>query len=182
MQVKRSCRHTTHRQTDGDTWSTRQLKTKMMFLLLLYWNHFNSSWPVAEGCTLTHLCPLHLKTNTKFLQFYLPQPGAARVQTAKLSWLHLFSSPDLSLLSPTFPTASSLLASMSPSLLNSLQKPAKLHCHVTLTSQLKWHNGYNLTTLKFQHYDNSLNYSSNTTTNYFYYNPWNIQKHPMSFN
>ena len=143
----------TDRLTD-DTWSTRQLKTKMMFLLLLYWNHFNSSWPVAEGFTLTHLCPLHLKTNTKFLQFYLPQTGAARVQTAKLSWLYLFFSSDLSLLSPTFlqrppslPVCLSLSSQLPLSLLNSFQKPAKLHCHVTLTSQLKWHNGYNLTTL-----------------------------------
>ena len=38
-----------------DSWSTRMLKTKMLFLLILYWCHFNISWPVAEGCTLTHL-------------------------------------------------------------------------------------------------------------------------------
>ena len=160
-----------------NTWSTRQLKTKMVFLLLLYWNYFNSSWPMAEGCTLSHLCPLHLKTNTKFLQFCLPQPRAERAQTAKLSWLHLFSSPDLSLLSPTFLQRPPSLPVCLP-----LFEPVKLHCHVTLTFQLKWHNGYNLTTLSFQHYVNSLKHSSNTTTHYLYYNPWNIQKHPMSFN
>ena len=160
----------TDRLTD-DTWSTRQLKTKMMFLLPLYWNHFNSSWPVAEGCTLAHLCPLHLKTNTKFLQFYLPQPGAERVQTAKLSWLHLFSSPDFSLLSPTSLQCPPSLPVCLPLFSTPFKKPAKLHCHVTLTSQLKWHNGYNLTTLECQHYDNSLNYSSNTNTNCFYCNP-----------
>ena len=27
-------------------------KTKMVFLFLLYWRHFNSSWPVSKGCTL----------------------------------------------------------------------------------------------------------------------------------
>ena len=163
----------TDRLTD-DTWSTR----KIMFLLLLYWNHFNSSWLVAEGCTLTHLCPLHLKTNTKFLQFYLPQPGDARVQTAKLSWLHLFSSPDLILYLPlsysVLPPCQYVSLSLfsTPSLSSQLlSKAAKLHCHVTLTSQLKWHNGYNSTILKFQHYDNSLNYSSNTNTNCFCYNP-----------
>ena len=154
------CADTQHtdRLTD-DTWSTRQLKTKTMFLLLLYWNHFNSSWPVAEGCTLTHLCPLHLKTNTKWLPFYLPQPGAARIQTAKLSRLHLFSNQTSVFYRPLSYSVLSLCQSISLLFWNFLQEPSKLPCHMTLTFQLKWHNGYSLTSLKFQHnnYDNNLN-------------------------
>ena len=77
---------------------------------------------------------------------HLSESGAAKAQTAKLSGLHLCSSPDLSLLSSShFPATSFLLASPSLSLLDSLQETAKLHCLVTLTSWLEWHTGYNLT-------------------------------------
>ena len=49
------------------------------------------------------------------------------------------------------PLSYSVLPSPQSASLSSLQEPAKLHCHVTLTSQLEWHTSYNLTTRKFQH-------------------------------
>ena len=67
-----------------------------------------------------------------------------------------------------------------------LQEPAKLHCPVTftLTSQPEWHTGYNLTTLKLQHYynRNSLVLPSKTSTQKICYNPYNVQKQQMYFN
>ena len=94
----------TDRVTDN-TWSTRLLKLKMVCVLLLYWCHTGiltipGQWPKIIQTTNT--CLLHLKTNTEFLQLHLSQPGAERAQTAKLSRLHLFSSPVLGLLFPTF--------------------------------------------------------------------------------
>ena len=129
-------------------------KTKMVFLLLLYWCHINSSWPVAES--YAHTTQIHVHYISKLAQSYyyyilgLCQPGAAKAQTAKLSALHLFSSLNL----PLFYSVLSLCQSVSLFFWNSLQE-AKLHCHVTLklgchvtvTSQIKLHTGYNLTTL-----------------------------------
>ena len=117
-------------------------KTKMVFLLLLY-----CSWPVAES--YAHTTQIHVRYILKRTQSYfyyilgLCQPGAAKAQTAKLSGLHLFSSLNL----PFSYGVLSPCQSVSLFFWYSLQKPAKLHCHVTLTSQLKWHTGYNLTTL-----------------------------------
>ena len=78
---------------------------KMMFLLLVYRCHFNSSWPVAEGCTLYTKCPLCLKTSTDFIRLHpwyvflilesRKDPDCKTVRT------NLFSTPGLSLLSPT---------------------------------------------------------------------------------
>ena len=119
-------------------------KTKMVFLLFLYWFHINSSWPVAESYTHTtqiYTCPLHFKTNTKLL------------------WLHPWSLSARSRKGPDCKTVrtTSFLFSKPPTFLqsvsiffwnwNSLQKPAKLHCRVTLTSIIKWQTGYNLTSL-----------------------------------
>ena len=117
---------------------------------------------------------------------------------AKLSGLHLFSSPVLSLLSSSNPSSTSPLFT-SPYLsplkkqtnnnnnnnknnLTSFQEPAKLHCDMTLISQLEWPTGYDLTTLKLQRCDNSFSCSSYKTTNYLYYIPKSVQKHPVSFN
>ena len=148
MQVKRACRHTTRLQTDGrhmkyeaaqdeDSVSSSPLLMSLQQVVVCGRRSYNSTQ-----------MSMNLKTNTKFLPFYLPQPGAARVQTAKLSLLHLFSSPDLSLLSPTFLQRPPSLPVCLPLFSTPFKSPQKLHCHVTLTSQRKWHNGYNLTKLK----------------------------------
>ena len=94
----------------------------------------------------TDTCPLHFKTNTKLLRLHPwslsarshKGPDCKTVRTTSF----LFSKP------PTFLHRPSFLP-VCPSLFfwNSLQKPAKLQCHVTLTSQIKWHTGYNLITL-----------------------------------
>ena len=160
MWVK-TCLQTKHidRLTD-DTWSTRMLKTKMVFLLILYWCHFYISWPAAEGCTLTHLHVHYIwkltqsSYGTILATSFSPQSHKGPAFKTVWTTSFLFTRPQSSI--SHFPSATSSL-SAHLSFLNSLQEPAKLHCHVTLTSQLKWHIGYNFTTLKFQHYDNSLN-------------------------
>ena len=67
-------------------------------LLLTSLQQFLSQWPEVMQTTNTR--PSNLKTNTQFLPFHLPQPGAAKAQTAKLSGLQLYSSQVLGLLSP----------------------------------------------------------------------------------
>ena len=125
------------RNTLTDWRTTREAqgcsKTKMVFLLFHYWRDINSSWPVAES--YTHTTQIHVHYISKLTHSYydyilgLCQPGAEKAQTAKLSGLHLFSS--LNLPSPC--------QSVSLFFWNSLLESAKLHCHVTLTSQIKWH-------------------------------------------
>ena len=85
----------TDRLTD-DKGCTRQLKTKMVFFLLLYRCHFNIStvpghWPkVAHYAPAHYICKLsEVPTVTSLVR--LSQPGAPR--TAKLSRLNIFSSP-----------------------------------------------------------------------------------------
>ena len=132
---KTTCADTKHtdRLTD-DIWSTRLLKDEdgVSSSPLLF---------LASGRKLyphyTDTRPLHFKTNTKLLRL---QPGAAKAQTAKLSGLHLFSSLNLPLSYTVLPPCQSVP-------LFFLKLPSKLQCHVTLTSQIKWHTGYNLTTL-----------------------------------
>ena len=74
----RRCKHKPHRPVD-DTPSIQLLKTKSAFLLLLYWRHFNTFWPVTHKvirqtrvhyiCRLTQCIPLppHTHTNPELL-------------------------------------------------------------------------------------------------------------------
>ena len=95
----------------------------------------------------------------------LPQPGAAKAQTAKLSGLHLKSSQVLCLYLPLSYDVLPPCHSVSLSLLSKpLQEPDKLHCYLTLTFQLEWHTYYNLTILTLQHYNDSFIYSSSSSS------------------
>ena len=75
------------------------------------------------------------------------QSRVAEAHTATLSGLHLFSLQILVL--AQFPTVFFRLASpsLSPFSKTPFKKPAMLHFHVALTSQLELHTGYSLTTL-----------------------------------
>ena len=118
-----------------------------------------------------HTCPLHLKTNgVPAVTSVLGLSSRSRkgsdcktvTTTSSLHQTSVFYLPlSHNVLSPC--QSVSLFS-------NSLQKPAKMHCHMILTSQLKWHTGYSLTMLKLQHYANNLNYSFYMTTNYLCYN------------
>ena len=145
MWVKHVCVDTKH--TDGltDWWTTHEAKggskTKMVFLLL-YWCLFKSSWPVAKSYVhTTWICPLHLKTNTH--TFYHSILLSLKLQGPRLQncpgyifSLHQTSVFYLPLSYSILPPRQSISLS-SPK--NCLQEPTKLHCHVTLTSQLKWY-------------------------------------------
>ena len=55
--VRADTQHT-DRLTDN-TWSTRQLKTKIVFLLLLYWCHFNISTVPGQWLEVAHYTYVH---------------------------------------------------------------------------------------------------------------------------
>ena len=124
-------------------------KTKMVFFLLLYWCHMiNSSWPVAESYAhTTQIMSITLQNEHKVITITSLVFISLEQQRPRLQ-----NCPDYIFISPlNLPLSYSVLSfpcqSVSLFFWYSLQKPAKLHCHVTLTSQLKWHTGYNLTTL-----------------------------------
>ena len=78
-----------------------------------------------------------------FIIFFSLEPQGSRLQNCRDYIFSLHQT--ISLLSPTFlQRPFSLPVRLSLSSKNFLQQPAKLHCYVTLPSQLKWHNGYNL--------------------------------------
>ena len=78
-------------------------KTKVVFILLLYWCYSNiftvpGQWKKIIPHTYIH----YIWKITQSSYGYTLATSFAKAQTSKLSGLHLFFSPDLSLLSPTF--------------------------------------------------------------------------------
>ena len=91
----------------------------------------------------THTCPLHVKTNTKFSRLHLwyvfvslqPQrPGLENCPDYIFSF-HQTSVFYLRQRNGVLPLCQSV--SLQKNKKTSLQEAAKLHCHVTLTSQLR---------------------------------------------
>ena len=155
-------RHKTARDEDGVS-SSPLLTSLQQFLASgrsLYTTqiHVRYIWKLAEFLQL-HPCYVFLS----------PEPRRPRLKNCPdyIFSLHQTSIFYLALFSNVF-----LLASPSLSLSSKTPfKSPRKYTVMTLTSQFKWHIGYNLTTHKFEHYDKSLNQSSITSTNYLYYNP-----------
>ena len=123
MRVRRACCQIIHWQTTLNTWSKTATEDRDVICsppLLMSLQQFDSSWPVAERYTSTHAH--YIWKLTEFLQLHhslVCLPGAAKVQTAKLSRLHLlFTRPQSSI--SHFPTMSFLLASQSVGWLSGL--------------------------------------------------------------
>ena len=130
MQVKRACRHTTHRQTDerhmkykaardeDDVSSSPLLKSLQQFLasgrqqFLASGRRLYTNTPVSITFENEH------KVSTILSSSAWSRKGADCKTVLTTSFL--FTRPQSSI--SHFPTASSLHASMSPSLLNSLQQ------------------------------------------------------------
>ena len=139
---KHACRHKTNSLlTDGRHFQQKQPITQRWCFFFsftdvtLTFQEFLDDGPQSHYTHMSITIENEHMVPTVTSLVHLSQSGAAKAQTAKLSGLHLCSSPDLSLLSSShFPATSFLLASPSLSLLDSLRETAKLHCLVTLTS------------------------------------------------
>ena len=117
------CKHKPHRPVD-DTPSIQMLKTKSAFLLLLYWRHFNTFWPVTHKvirqtrvhyiCRLTQCIPPHTHIHTPTSSCWVPDCKTVRTTSFSFSTV-LSPLPPTFLLHPSpLPLSLSLIFPSSP--------------------------------------------------------------------